>query len=43
MIVLAGGYWCTNCEFFEDDAPGSSCPACGCAESDHVAANVVTP
>lgn len=34
--VLAAGFWCANCEYFEvDDMTEDRCMACGCSVADH--------
>lgn len=40
MQTLAEGWWCTQCEFFEQedeiDTTIDECPSCGCNGSEHV-------
>lgn len=46
MRTVATGWWCTNCEFFENeddvDTRADTCVGCGCDGSDHHVAEVVT-
>lgn len=47
MQTKAEGWWCENCEFFEEDDSDiwndhDQCEACGCSGSDHVRVEVVT-
>lgn len=46
MEVLAEGWWCTNCEFFEADEDqdqfGDQCTSCGCDGSMHRHVEVIT-
>lgn len=45
MNELGQGWWCSSCEFFENEDPRSGknrCPSCGCSHEDHIAAKVVS-
>lgn len=46
MRVVADGWWCRTCEFFEQeddiDTTIEVCKVCGCNGSEHVAVEVVT-
>lgn len=41
--VIAEGYWCSDCEFYEsgDDMCDLDCHACGCRREDHVRVSLV--
>jgi hypothetical protein len=45
MQVKAEGWWCENCEFFEEedsDQWSDTCAACGCGGEHHTRVEVVT-
>lgn len=46
MQTVAEGWWCTRCEFFEQDdeinETVEQCIACGCAGSDHTRVEIVS-
>ena len=46
MDPIAKGYWCTNCEFFEDEIysqfEADICNACGCPADSHTCVRVVS-
>lgn len=33
--ILAEGWWCFNCNFFEEERPRAICQACGCSNETH--------
>lgn len=41
--TLAEGWWCENCEMFEQDVDETqdNCIACGCEGCDHVPVEVI--
>lgn len=43
LEILATGWWCVNCEFFETDDPNidGDCASCGCSPAEHHSAAVV--
>ncbi len=47
MRTVATGWWCENCEFFEDEDQvdllnEDRCIGCGCAPSAHVSVEIIT-
>lgn len=42
---MAAGWWCPNCEFFEDedhtDTTAEQCVSCGCDGADHIPVVVI--
>jgi hypothetical protein len=46
MQVVADGWWCRQCEFFEDDDQINTevevCIQCGCNGAEHLPVEVVT-
>lgn len=45
MQVKATGWWCENCEMFEDEDSewnSDQCMGCGCDGADHTSVEVVT-
>lgn len=46
MRVVAIGWWCETCEFFEDedqiDLMAPTCTSCGCLSNNHVSVEVAT-
>lgn len=42
MSALAEGWWCRDCEFFEEgDMEAGGCMSCGCSPARHVEVQVV--
>lgn len=43
---IAKGFWCTTCEFFEDEIyvefVDGKCPSCGCGRGHHTEVKVVS-